>query len=379
MEYIHIEIEAITSPKINGQLCGDVYEVIRNKEGTTIIFADGIKSGVKANLAATMYVSHLKELLQQGQSLRESVLRTTDIIERSKTKDNLYTAFIIARILNNGNTTIISYEMPPPIIFSNNKASILKMGKNNSDLIMETHCNLSEKEAFLFVSDGISEAGMGSKNTNGWGVYGMSEFLNYKLSGKIKYKDIPKTIYSRALEINDNIKKDDMSIVLAKARKGTIVNVFSGPPSNPKLDYDKVSEFVESDGIKIICGATTAKIVASYLNKKLFVEENYDPLIPPAYEVEGIDLVTEGTVTLNQVYNLLDEDITRISKRNVVGDFVSLLSAADKINFFIGTTANPANDNIEFVQQGLLKRTRIIPLIADKLKKESKTVIIKYL
>lgn len=381
MGYIHLEVEALCSPKIEGQLCGDVYEVIRNKEGTIILFADGIKSGVKANLAATMYVTHLKELISRGFSLREAAIKTYNIIEKSKTLENLYTAFTISRTLNNGNTTVISYEMPAPVIITNSAAVQVKMHSfpDCSDSLFETHFSLSKSDSLLLVSDGITEAGMNSIYRDGWGLRGMLEFLNYKMSHGIKFKDIPKTLYAKTLELNENKKLDDVSIILAKARKGTIINILSGPPSNPKSDYDKIAEFIESDGIKIICGATTAKIAASYLNEEFVIEENYDPLLPPSYEIEGIDLVTEGTVTLNQLYNLMDEDISKISKKNIIGDFVSLLSAADKVNFFIGTTANPANENIEFIQQGLLTRTKIIPLIADKLKSDGKTVVIKYL
>lgn len=130
--------------------------------------------------------------------------------------------------------------------------------------------------------------------------------------------------------------------------------------------------------MKIVCGATTAKIVARHLGQELSVYENYQSTIaPPSYEIDGIDLVTEGVITLNQVYNVWDEDSSKLEKFSPVTDLFSLLYVADRVNIFHGQSDNPADGDISFIQTRVLSRKIIIPLLAEKLRDEGKLVVIE--
>ena len=109
------------------------------------------------------------------------------------------------------------------------------------------------------------------------------------------------------------------------------------------------------------------------------MEENFTSnLAPLSYSIEGIDLVTEGAVTLNQVYNIWDADPSTMEKDSPVTDLFSLLSVADKVHMMLGQTENPANDDISFMQHGILKRNKIIPLLINKLKEDGKLVTTEY-
>ena len=88
---------------------------------------------------------------------------------------------------------------------------------------------------------------------------------------------------------------------------------------------------------------------------------------PPRFELEGIDLVTEGAVTLNQVYNVIDEPLEKLTEDSGVTELCTFLQLADRVNIFLGGAHNRAHGDISFRQQGILTRDRIVPLIADKL------------
>jgi hypothetical protein len=92
--------------------------------------------------------------------------------------------------------------------------------------------------------------------------------------------------------------------------------------------------------------------------------------------LEGIDLVTEGAVTLNQLCHLLDVDAADFDELNPVTEFVDLLRQADRVQFVVGGGANPANDSLGFKQQGILKRQRVVPLLVSKLRDRGKLVLV---
>ncbi len=102
-----------------------------------------------------------------------------------------------------------------------------------------------------------------------------------------------------------------------------------------------------------------------------------DSITPPDYEIEGVDLVSEGAVTLNQVYNIWDEDTQKLDPDSPVTILYSLLTAANRVNFYLGRAKNPASEDIAFTQMGILRREKIMPLIIEKLKLEGKLVVVK--
>jgi hypothetical protein len=134
------------------------------------------------------------------------------------------------------------------------------------------------------------------------------------------------------------------------------------------------------NGAKVVCGGTTAQIVAKALEKPLLMEQNPQSMLaPPRHIIEGVDLVTEGAITLNQVYNVLDEDPDVFDEESGVTQLHKLLHEADRVNILIGGAINPATADISFRQKGILTRHKIIPLIAKKLEDVGKLVVIEHL
>lgn len=235
------------------------------------------------------------------------------------------------------------------------------------------------------MSDGVTQAGIGRGYTFGIGSNNLAEFINSKLEKyenktpqyKI-YNELPDIIYNELRRICNNTNDDDISIVLIHARSGTITTVFTGPPTNKEDDTKYVREFLLSKGKKIICGGTTANIIAKNSGRNMEVDmSQVSNFTPPSYHIEGIDLAVEGAITLNQLYNILDADRTLMNNKNPVTKLYDFLMNSDKIVFYLGSVNSSDDGDIGFIQQGIKSRKEIVPLIAEKLRLLGKLVVIE--
>ena len=377
MGYVHVEIITEQISKKSDKPNGDVFATVRDKSSTIHILCDGVGSGIKANIAATMTVARFNELIRGGFSLRQAIECIVKTMEEARLKDLPCAFLTVVRVLTNGVTSIISYEMPDSLFVANRYSSILKSFCQTYDqgIIAESDCSLNIGEGIIVLSDGITNAGMGKGLPLGWTIEGVNKFVNERLASGKNIKDLPKLIIREAKKIWKNKIEDDCSVSFIYCRKGRVINLFSGPPSDDEMDTIVVNKFLSNEGLKIVCGASTAKIVARVIGKELVINPNFKSMIaPPNYEIEGIDLVTEGAVTLNQLYNVWDEDFEKMEKDSPVTDLYALINVADRVNIYAGKSKNPANDDISFKQSGILSRRKILPLLAEKLRQEGKLV-----
>lgn len=381
MGYIHVEIETAQRSKKPDTPCGDVVVFDRTAAFTTVVISDGLGSGIKANIAATMCVSRVLELYRNGFSLREGFAAMVKTMNEARGTDLPYAVFTVVRILNDGTATILSYEMPPPILVGPRHAAALtpRTFTLENAVIGEAHGHVEPGEGILVTSDGITQAGMGGSTRLGWETDGVCRFINAALADGLHVREIPDHALRRAVELWGVRQGDDCTVNLAFCRWGKTVNVLTGPPNDRAQDRSVVGRFLLAEGTKIVCGGTTAGLVAGFRGTKVSVHDEYQSLVaPPAYRIDGIDLVTEGAVTLNQVYNVLDEDPAAFEEENAVTELCRFLQSADRVNFFLGVAANPASENIAFRQRGILTRMQIVPLLADKLRRAGKLVVVEY-
>lgn len=378
MGYLHYEINEAQSSKNRGTPCGDVVDFYRSESSTVLVISDGLGSGIKANVAANMTISRIINLMKHGHSQREAFTSLMKTMNTNWGTEMPFAVFSVLKILSNGETTILSYEMPAPVFVGKRSTTVLK-GRNitiGKALISEYNCYIEPGEGILLFSDGVSQAGIGKTYTLGWESEGVSEYANELISKGVNNYELPEYVHDSARVIWAENKGDDVTVAGLFCRPGKNVTVFSGPPVSKRDDAEVIRRFMLRDGVKVICGATTAMIYAKYSGRKLLVEQDESSITPPAYKIEGVDYVTEGAVTLNQVYNLIDEPISNVDNNSIVGKLLILLKNADKITFFLGKSPNMASGDILFRQQGILMRQKIIPLIADSLRKKGKFVVV---
>ena len=379
--------------------CGDMLATLRTSTGTTIICADGIGSGIRARVAAQMCVSRLIESLQQQISLRTVFQSVVASMQNCRDTQKNFAAFSIARVRSDSYATVLSYDAPLPIMVSRQGATLLahRPFPLSDGLAMESNCQLDKGEGFLLMSDGITQAGLGYGANTEWTSEGVVHFINNKIFNnktgpQLDLSLIPDLIHQEALlrwrggiggrTVSDAVRHsfgDDCSVILGLCRKGQTVNILTGPPLNREDDTATFNRFLELPGMKVVCGGTTSKLVARRLNVPLEMEsEPSNPITPPRYAIKGMDLVTEGAVTLNQVYNILEEDIASLQETSVVTELRLLLLRADRINIIVGLSDNSANTGILFRQRGVLSRRVLIPLLAEKLRQEGKLVNVDF-
>jgi len=379
----YIETIVAQAPKRAGMICGDIVSVERTGEATTAILADGIGTGVKARLAAVMYASRLMELVRLGFTLREACAKVVDTMHEARTADVPFAAFSVCRILNSGHATILSYEIPQPILVDKRLAAYLPKPRSyplGLEMIAETNCTLDSGDGIILVSDGVSQAGLGHMYRMGWGISMASDFINGCLLQGTDLRDVPSKILARVKEISGSTYGDDTTCLLLLSREAKVLNILTGPPSKKSKDESVVRQFVEAKGAKVVCGSTTTEIVSRQLNTPVTIQDiGGDYHKPPSYQIRGIDLATEGAVPLNQVYNILDEPEEGLERHSSVSDLYRLLKEADTINFFVGTAANPGHRAIAFKQMGVLPREAIIGLLIEKLRGMGKLVNLEYL
>jgi hypothetical protein len=378
--YVHIEVETVQSSKRPEWPCGDVVGCDRNEAATSLVCADGIGSGSHAHIVGELCVSRLLELLRLGTSLRKAVSSMVRSMERNREPSGAFAAFTVARILNDGMTTVLGYEAPPPVLVSSRHATVIpsRAFELGGALVTESECYLEPGDGLLLMSDGVTQAGLGHGMPHGWQSEGVLRYVNNCLSDGRSPKQLAALVHdeARMLSVQGG---DDCTAVMALCRRGQIVNLLTGPPSVAGHDMATVRRFMQSEGLKVVCGGTTAEIVARALGESVAMEKDPQSMVaPPRYEIPGVDLVTEGAVTLNQVYNVLDEDLANFTEDSGVTELCALLQVADRVNIVAGGAKNQASGDISFRQCGILTRDHIVPLIAEKLRAAGKLVVVEH-
>jgi serine/threonine protein phosphatase PrpC len=378
--YLHVEVTTQQTPKRAGQVCGDQVGTHRSRYATTVILCDGIGSGLKANLAARMLVSRLTELLDRGVSLRRAFARCVETTEQHKTRGTTYAAFSVASILPDGAATVLSYEAPGAIHLASNGVAAPVDTRSETvgrAMVQEGMVKLGSGDGLLLVSDGVTQAGLGGSRPRGWGVGDVATFVQRQRRTGLSADELPAAVHRQAMEYWGHAG-DDITACLLRLRPGRTLNLLTGPPTDKRQDRVVVQRFLERSGEKVVCGGTTASVVAGASGREVRVDrDSRDTLAPPASRIEGVDLVTEGAVTLNQVANLLDVEPEELPREGPVAELVRKLLAADRVRVLVGLARNPAAGDVSLKQLGVLQRETIVNRIAETIRTKGKLVTIE--
>jgi hypothetical protein len=206
----------------------------------------------------------------------------------------------------------------------------------------------------------------------------VANFVTQELKQGVDLEEIPLNILDMCKMLSGGVHRDDSTLVCAHAREANELTLLTGPPSKRGLDTIYTNDFINMPGKKILCGSTTIEIIARELHKEVEPLIGNNPGEPPEYLIDDVDLATEGAVTLNQAYNILDEPPENLSKKSMVERFCLLLREADVIHLMIGNAKNIAHKDLIFKQIGVRIRMTAIHLIAKKLRGMGKLVTEKY-
>lgn len=385
----HIEIDfQQTRPK--GEIvCGDVFysRKIREEGRTILVLSDGIGHGVKANVLATLTASmalnytsfHTKPDIAANIFMR--------VLPRSSEGKESYATFTIIEIEDEGMVRIINYDNPPTLIFRHGKIFYPKeeripiRGEENRGKILRIREFRPMKEdRIIFMTDGVDQSGLGSKKyPMGWGLENISYFAESQIgrdpnipAGKLARKIISQASMNDAFEV-----KDDTSCGVVYFRQPREFMLITGPPFYKIKDFDFVNIIQNFKGEKIICGGTTAEIIARELDLEVRIEHRFrDEEIPPTAEMFGFEMVTEGILTLGKVEEILEGyNIETRLENSPPEEVVKLLLNHDYMHFIVGTRINWAHQDPDQPVQLEIRKfvvKRIIKLLEEKFFKKVK-------
>jgi hypothetical protein len=363
---------------------GDYYLCERKPDATTVLLLDGVGSGVYANIAAIACGSRLMELMDGGRSLQAACGHVAESMHRARTEEIPFAAFVALRILPSGQFTCYAYENPGPILIHDHNATACpqRFIALKYEMIAESTGTLSAGDRLLLMSDGVTHAGMGGGYATGWGTEGVVGETNaYLRAGRDALK-LPAHLLHTAYTLSGKVYWDDTSLAMVTCRPAQALTLLTGPPASRADDGRAVRLFMEAPGKKVICGSTTTEIASRELKRPTSIASmDISPGSPPEYKMEGIDLITEGAVTLNQAMNLLEEadEIDFSQSDSPVFKLCQLLLEADAIAFLVGGGYNQGHDDPLFQQLGVKPRRRVVRRMAEFLKAKGKEVSVRRL
>ncbi len=366
--------------KRNHPVCGDYCICDRTTADTIYVLADGVGSGVYANISAIFCANRLVELYRSGVSQREAAELVAESMHRARQEDMPFVAFSMAKILPDGQFTVYSYEAPQPIAVLDGRAQPLQQRFYTSyyETVAETVGTLQMGDSLVLCSDGVTQAGLGHGYGFGIGTEGLVNFINRKLMRGQNLTRFCHTVIEMTRSISGGVYEDDTTIAMLQCREANELTIFSGPPADRKRDAEFARRFRTEPGRCIICGSTTADVISRELKREIkMVNMDLSYGSPPEYKMEGATMVTEGAMVLNQLLNLLDEDPRNFVEKTPVERLCLYIHEADVITFVIGDAVNDAHTNMMFKQVGVRPRHTVIDLIAENLRKKGKLVVME--
>ena len=341
---------------VGEQLCGDHVDIVEPDENSTVIvLSDGLGSGVKASILSTLTSKIISTMLAEGLLLEECVSTIAATLPVCSVRGVAYSTFTIIHIKNNETAEIIQYDNPQVIVIRDEanydypKTEMNIGGKK----IFKTVLNLQENDVFVAMSDGCPHAGIGLSYNFGWKREDIIGFIETLVPGGYTAKTLSTMLVDECNRLYDNKPGDDATACVVKIRKRVPMNMLFGPPSNRDDGNRMMSLFFSKEGKHIVCGGTTSSIAAKYLNKPLKAKLDFTSDLPPIAEIEGVDLVTEGVITVNKVLEYANDYLGEnkfYEHWSFKKDGASLISRllfeeATDINFYVGRAINPAHQN----------------------------------
>ena len=371
------------------QLCGDHVDVIeQNENSTVIVLADGLGSGVKASILSTLTSKIISTMVAEGLSVEECVKTIAATLPICSVRGVAYSTFTIIHLINNDTAELIQYDNPKIIFLRDGKNYDYQTTETNIDgkKILMSSIRLQENDIIVAMSDGCPHAGIGTAYNFGWKREDIVEFMEMIADVGYTAKTLSTILVDECDKLYGGMPGDDATACVVKLRKRVPMNLLFGPPSN-RDDCDRMmSLFFSKEGKHIICGGTTSSIAAKYLGKPLKASLNFEKSdVPPIAEIEGVDLVTEGVITVNKVLTYA-KDYLRDNKSYEQWSFKHdgaslicqlLFEEATDINFFVGRAVNPAHQNPDLPINFNIKMN-LVSELSDCLKKMGKRIKVSY-
>ena len=371
------------------QLCGDHVDIVEQDENSTVIvLAAGFGSGVKASILSTLTSKIISTMMAQGICLEECVSTIAQALPICSVRGVAYSTFTIIHLIENRTAELIQFDNPHIILIRDCEIFDYPETEMNIDgkKIFKSVISLEENDIFVAMSDGCPHAGIGLAYNFGWKREDIAEFMKGLAPVGYTAKTLSTMLIDECYRQYDGHPGDDATACVIRIRKREPMNLLFGPPRDRDDCTRMMALFFSKEGKHIVCGGTTSTIAAKYLHKEIrtsLVFESAD--VPPTAEIDGVDLVTEGVITINKVleyakdYLKSNESYTDWGYKKDGASLISrmLFEEATDINFFVGRAINPAHQNPELPINFSIKMN-LVKELSDCLRQMGKKVKVSY-
>ncbi len=376
--------------KNHEELCGDKVEILKTEDSNIIILADGMGSGVKANILATLTSKILGTMFREGAGIDacvETIARTLPIC---KEREVAYATFSILQIFQDGEAYLVEYDNPKCVFIRNKE--IIKYPYQERVIegkkIREYRFHVELNDCFVLMSDGAIWAGEEETMNYNWEWDDMAAYTLKCTNETLSAARLAAMLSQVCYDLYGQKPGDDTTVAVTRVIRRQVVNIFTGPPSRKEDDERLIYDFMKQEGKKVICGGTSANVASRVLKREIVtLVKHADPKIPPMATMEGMDLVTEGVLTIGSALELLhryeNDDFDEaffdaLDAENGAAKLAKLLiEECTDLNLFVGRALNPAhqNSNLPF---DLSVRMNLVEQLKDCAERMGKHVTVKY-
>ena len=375
---ITVDVAYKSLNKFTEILCGDKVEMLETEDSNIMILADGMGSGVKANILATLTSKILGTMFLNGATLEECVDTIVQTLPVCQVRQVAYSTFSILQVFHNGDAYLVEFDNPGCIFIRDGVLQEIPrdIREVEGKKINEFRFKVKKGDALILMSDGTIHAGVGELLNFGWLWEDIAKYAVKEYYRTISAARLAGALCHACDELYQFRPGDDTTVAVMRIIDSKPVHLMTGPASNPADDVRMVRDFMSDDTAKkIVSGGTSSTIVARVLDKALDVSLEYvDPEIPPIAYIEGVDLVTEGVLTLNRVLHLIrryvknetiNEDFfLELDKKNGASMVAKMLiEDCTEVHMFVGKAINSAyqNPNLPFdlgIRQNLVEQLK---------------------
>lgn len=397
MNGIFIDVDYHQTYKSGQKIGGDVFLQSKEAERNHVVctLSDGLGSGVKANVLANLTAHMAHKLSFSPMHLTKSAKIIMNTLPVCHDRKISYSTFTIADIRSSGERSIavqlVEYDNPPALHFSHdlpvvrevNSIDLHRDGAFKEEVVRQSAFTMQEGDRLVMFTDGVTQSGMGKVFPLGWRQTGVSSFISEMIrkDADISSRELSAAIARKAYALDGFAAKDDITCAVVYVRRPRKTLVVTGPPFTKERDELLGRKIRDFDGKKIVSGGTTAQIVSRLFNAKVSVDLScWSRDVPPASKMAGMDLVTEGMLTLSKVASALERKTPLHAMPNdAVRKFVSLLVDSDQVSFIVGTKINEAHQDPSIPVEIGIRRT-IVGRIRQALEQQYlKETVLEYI
>ncbi len=348
-----IDINCSQLKKYNQNAFGDYFLSKKYPdEGRLIaVLSDGLGSGIKANILSCMTATMLLKFVEGEVNIKKAAEIIMNSLPVCKVRRISYSTFSAIDCDDDGNVKIVE-EGNPQFVWIRGEEVLEPefsevVSKKFTNRKMKTYkFKVQQGDRIIFCSDGVTQAGLGGPRLKlGLRREGLIEIVREKIEKchDISSQELSKYIVNQARNIEiDRNPKDDVSACVLYYRQPRETLIFTGPPYHQQKDAEYSQIFDKFQGKKAICGGTTANLVSRELQKPISTENEISVgNLPSCSYMEGVDLVTEGILTLTKTLEYLETGIWTVENAGV--KLVKFLLDSDCINFMVGAKLNQAH------------------------------------